>query len=131
MAIAMTPLARLAMLLDLPELKAFEQTDALRRANEIKPLIATRIGERSTTEWLAVLEPEDIWCAEVLDWPALSAKGGFEALDMLQKVRNASGAESVMVRCPLRLDGLRIGSEVGAPLLGAHTEEIRAELGIG
>ncbi len=130
LAVAMTPLARLADLFELPALGTFEQSDALTRANEIKPLLQSRIAERTTADWLAILEPADVWCAEILDWPALSETEGFAALDMLQTVRNGAGSEATVVQCPIRLDGTRLPSDRGAPALGADTADLLAELGL-
>ncbi|MEV8467519.1 CoA transferase [Fluviibacterium sp. DFM31] len=131
LAVAMTPLARLAELFDLPALRAFDQSEALKRANEIKPLLQARIAEKTTADWLAVLEPTDVWCAEILDWPALADSAGFAALDILQTIRNAAGSETVMVKSPMRFDGQRPASARGAPALGADTETILNELGLG
>lgn len=130
LAVAMTPLKRLAALFDLPELLEFDQSDALKRANEIKRLLQARIRERRTADWLAVLEPADVWCAEILDWPALAESEGFAALDILQTIRNKAGSEAQMVRCPIRLDGCRPSSSRGAPALGADTSDLLEELGL-
>ncbi|MDV7145600.1 CoA transferase [Tropicimonas sp. TH_r6] len=130
LAVAMTPLKRLAELFALPALGAFDQSDALKRANEIKPLLQARISERTTAEWLAILEPADVWCAEVLDWPRLAESEGFAELDMLQTVRNGAGSEMKMVQCPMRLDGSRLPSPLGAPALGADSDTLLNELGL-
>ena len=45
--------------------------------DEIKAIIAQRIADTDGRAWLAVLEPADIWCAKVLDWPELMEHDGF------------------------------------------------------
>lgn len=69
LALAMMPLSKLAPLLDLPALADYTPNDAFLRRDEIKSLLASRLQQKTAAEWLAILEPADIWAAEVLDWP--------------------------------------------------------------
>ena len=38
-------------------------------------MIADHVATQPTAHWLARMQPVDIWCAEVLDWPTLSRRG--------------------------------------------------------
>ncbi|MEP2119784.1 CaiB/BaiF CoA transferase family protein, partial [Bauldia litoralis] len=109
MAIAMTPLGKLADLLELDELAPYRDTPAtwFTARDEIKAIIARRIETRTIDEWLAILEPADIWCAKVLDWNELLASDGFKALDMLQTVEREDDVSIETTRSPLRIDGVR------------------------
>ena len=40
-----------------------------------------------------ILEPADIWCAEVLDWQSLLEHEGYKVLEMEQTVRRGNGFE--------------------------------------
>ena len=91
--------------------------------------IAGRIAERTTAEWLAMLEPAGIWCAPVLDWPALLEAESFRALNMLQSIGTRSGSIRTTAS-PLRIDGARPLSAEGAPGIGQHTDAIREEFGL-
>ena len=71
LALAMTPMRRLAELMDRPEFAAFDGKAAFERRDEAKRMIAEQLATRTTAQWLAIFEPADLWCAEVLDWPAL------------------------------------------------------------
>ena len=88
------------------------------------------MATRTVDDWLAVLEPADIWCAKVLDWPELMASEGFAALDMLQTVTRGDGVSIRTTRLPLRLDGHRPRVRDAAPLIGAHSAAIRKEFGL-
>jgi CoA:oxalate CoA-transferase len=126
LALAMTPLDRIEVLLDLPGLATgdgFVDRDALLAR------IAARLAERTTDAWLAVLEPQGIWCAPVLDWPALLEAESFRALGMLQSVGTRSGTIRTTAS-PLRIDGSRPLSGNGAPAIGQHTAAIRDEFGL-
>ncbi len=79
LAIAMMPIAKLAPLLEADTLIPFadDPKSAFAKRDEIKRLIAARIAEKTVDEWLAILEPADIWCARVLNWEELLASEGF------------------------------------------------------
>jgi CoA:oxalate CoA-transferase len=132
LAIAMTPLPKLAELMQIETLApylgdtklAFTARDAIKRA------IADKVATRSVDDWLAVLEPADIWCARVMDWPALLASEGFRTLDMLQTVTRADGVSIETTRLPLRLNGSRPVNTAAAPLIGAHSAAIRKEFNL-
>ncbi len=126
LALAMMPLARLAALIDLPALAdlAAESGAEFTRRDAAKRLIAAQLATRPTAAWLAILEPADVWCAEVLDWPALLRSEGFRALDMLQSVRRPDGTSLRTTRIPLRVDGVRRSGQRAAPALGADTATV-------
>ncbi|RWE74690.1 MAG: CoA transferase [Mesorhizobium sp.] len=132
LAIAMTPIPKIADLLDLPELDPFRDKPAtwFTARDEIKAIIARRIAEKTTDQWLAILEPADIWCAKVLTWPELMENDGFKALDMLQTVTREDNVSILTTRSPLRVDGARAKVDRAAPRIGEHSEKIRAEFGL-
>ncbi|TIW23930.1 MAG: CoA transferase [Mesorhizobium sp.] len=132
LAIAMTPIPKIADLLELPELDPFRDKPAtwFTARDEIKAIIARRIAEKTTDEWLAILEPADIWCAKVLTWPELMENDGFKALDMLQTVTREDNVSILTTRSPLRVDGARAKVDRAAPRIGEHSEKIRAEFGL-
>src|SRR3546814_18848083 len=77
---AMMPLDRLGPRLALgPVGEPFADRDA------IKARIAGRLVQRTTDDWMAALRAHDIWCAPVLDWPALLASDAFARLGMRQR----------------------------------------------
>lgn len=132
LAIAMTPIPRLADLLGMPELDPWRDDPKswFTARDEIKHRIAQKLGTDTTEHWLSILEPADIWCAKVLDWPELMTNPGFTALDMLQTVERADNVSIRTTRSPLRVDGVRPSSSVAAPRIGQHTDAIRAEFGL-
>ena len=131
LALAMTHLPTLGKLLDLPALREIaDQADGFRRRDEIKQIIAQRLKQHSTEQWLEILNAADIWCAEVLDWPKLCATEAFQQLAMVQTLGDASGIEVLTTRIPIRLDGDLLTSERLAPRVGQHTETIQQEFGL-
>jgi len=96
--------------------------------DRIKAILASHLETRTTAHWLSVLEPADIWCADVLDWKRLLQHDGFKVLGMLQTVRRRSGTVYQTTRCPIHIDGQRLYSEKGSPDLGEDTDRITTEL---
>ena len=132
LAIAMTPIPRLADLMGIEALAPFRDAPAtwFTERDRIKALIAETVATRTVDDWLAVLEPADIWCARVLNWQEMLASDGFRALDMLQTVTRADGVSILTTRSPLRINGARAMGEDAAPLIGAHSAAIRAEFAL-
>jgi crotonobetainyl-CoA:carnitine CoA-transferase CaiB-like acyl-CoA transferase len=131
LAIAMTPLGKLQKLLEIEALGAYADPKSWFTARDaIKQLIAERLSAQSTAHWLSILEPADIWCAKVLDWPELMASEGFKALDMLQVVTREDNVSITTTRSPLRINGKRAQTTRAAPLIGEQSAKIRAEFGL-
>jgi CoA:oxalate CoA-transferase len=128
-AIAMTPLEKLATALDLPFI-ALPAKAGFERRDEIKRAIADHVAAQPTAHWLKRMQPVDIWCAEVLDWPGLLDGESFRRLDMLQTVVRPEGHAVRTTRSPIRVDGQRKVCSAAAPLIGEHTEALRAEMGL-
>ena len=128
-AIAMTPLPRLGELLDLEFLKSLhDQKTWFTNRDEIKKKIGDWVIERSTQAILDILEPADIWCAEVLDWEKMLKHKGFQILDMTQRIKSLDGLDIKTLRCPIRVDGEIYKSELAAPKVGQDNEKIIKEM---
>ncbi len=132
LAIAMMPIPRLADLLELEALAPYRDRPEtwFTKRDEIKAIIAGRIAEKTIDEWLAILEPADIWCAKVLTWSEMMESDGFKVLDMLQTVTREDDVSILTTRSPLRVDGVRARVGRAAPRVGEHSESIRAEFGL-
>ena len=132
LAIAMTPIPKLADLLDMPELDPYRDDPPswFRERDQIKELIALKIATKTIDEWLAILEPADIWCAKVLNWHEMMESDGFKSLDMLQTVTRDDDVSILTTRSPLRVDGIRPQFDRAAPRIGEHSAAIREEFGL-
>lgn len=121
-AIAMAPIAKLAELMNCPDLEPLSNPgEAFVRRDEIKAVLRDHLLTQNVSHWLERLEPADIWCAKVQDWPELIQSEGFNALDALQTITAPDGTEIKTTRCPIRIDGETRKSEKGGPALGSHT----------
>ncbi|WP_174801351.1 CaiB/BaiF CoA transferase family protein [Martelella limonii] len=132
LALAMMPIDQLADALGIGALAPYRGKPDLwfSARDDIKRIIADVLKEQATEHWLAILEPADIWCAKVLDWPELMDHAGFKVLDMLQTVTREDGIEIRTTRSPLRVDGKRMQTRRAAPRIGEQSTAIRAEFGL-
>lgn len=132
LALAMTPLGKLRDLLQLAALDPYagDPKSWFGERDAIKTIISNELATKPTAHWLELLEPADIWCAKVLEWPELLESDGFKALDMLQTVTRDDGVSILTTRSPLRIDGQRTTTNRAAPLIGEQSAAIRREFGL-
>lgn len=128
LALAMTPsLATLGQLMGI-DLSQYEG-QGLQQRDAIKAAIAAVTPTRTTAAWLAALQPADIWCAEVMDWPALRSHPVWAQLGMQQRFGTDAFAFDGIAG-PLRLNGARPTAPGAAPPLGADTTRIITDFGL-
>lgn len=128
LAIAMGSVPRLGQLLGIEALTKYtEPTGWFDNRDEIKALLAEFLRGQTTEHWLSVLEPADVWCAEVMTWPKLLQHDGFKVLDWVQRVYRDEQVSFETTRCPIRIDGRILTSSKGAPRVGQHNNAISAE----
>jgi CoA:oxalate CoA-transferase len=111
-----------------PLLHYLEPAQAFTQRDEIKATLAAHLRTDTTEAWLAILEPADIWCANVLSWDKLLDHEGFAALNMVQEVTMSDGYSYRTTRCPIRFDGELLTSPLGSPQLGQDNAAILAEI---
>jgi crotonobetainyl-CoA:carnitine CoA-transferase CaiB-like acyl-CoA transferase len=128
LAMAMGSVTRLGELLACPAMASYSDPKSwFECRDEIKRILANHLKTRTTDEWLALLEPADIWCSDVFTWSRLVNHDAFKALDMVQNVTCHDGSILRTTRCPIRIDGEIYKSSNGAPRVGQHTEDITEE----
>ncbi|MBE7416191.1 MAG: CoA transferase [Ideonella sp.] len=100
-------------------------TNALRieHRDVLAPLIAGWMLERTTAEWTALLEPNTVPCAPILELPEV-----FRHPQVTARGLQIDNAGMPMVAAPMRLDGQRAVSSAPAPRLDEHGAAIRAAL---
>lgn len=128
LALAMASIPVLGRLLGCePLLNYTEPSGWFEQRDEIKAFIAEHLLSASSAHWLGLLEPADIWCAEVLDWERLRAHRAYRLLEMEQTVQKGNGLEYATTRCPIRFNGEKYFDRQGSPDIGEHTDRIREE----
>lgn len=131
LALAMGSVTRLGELLVCPALLTYTDPKSLfDQRDEIKSILVHHLKNQSTQHWLNILEPADIWCADVLTWPRLFEHEAFKSLQMIQTVGTRPEATMRTTRCPIRIDGQLLTSPTGAPRIGEHNTEIAHEFNL-
>ncbi|MEN9910064.1 MAG: hypothetical protein RLZZ540_3223 [Bacteroidota bacterium] len=126
MSLAMGSIPVLAELLSCEDLKQFPENKFTLR-DDIKSILATHLLTQDSEYWLNILEPADIWCANVLNYEQLFAQEGFQVLDFVQQVEMLDGYSYKTTRCPIRIDGELFTSGKASPKLGQDNESIIKE----
>ena len=98
--------------------------------HEIKKMIGDWLITQSPQHWLDILQPADIWCAEVLEWDKMMQNDGFKVLDMLQRIKRFDGLDIQTLRCPIRINDQIYKSDRAAPVVGQHTKQISEEFSL-
>lgn len=131
LALAMGSIPVLGKLLDCPALRTYQERQSwFDQRDEIKSILRDHLATNTTAYWLSLLEPADIWCADVLSWERLRQTDGYRVLDMEQEVFCPAGTPLKTLRCPIRIDGAILKSPLGAPAIGQHTVAIDSEFAI-
>ena len=111
----------------LPEFTTHSQQ--LERRSELNQRLAQRFREKTTSEWLAELEPKGVLCArintllEAAEDPQLKANG------MFVEMEHARAGKMRLLGTPIRLHGTPPVPRQFAADLGEHTHEVLEQLG--
>jgi crotonobetainyl-CoA:carnitine CoA-transferase CaiB-like acyl-CoA transferase len=90
---------------------------------ELVAVVATWMRERSTDAWVALLEPNHVPCAPILELPQVFAHPQVVARGM-----RVDAGGLAMVAPPMRFDGQRPMADPAPPALDEHGEAIRGAL---
>ncbi|MFD2036531.1 CaiB/BaiF CoA transferase family protein [Belliella marina] len=128
LALAMGDIPFLGKLLGCKELEVYtDKSSWFPLRDEIKTVLAKHLTGKSTQYWLDLLEPADIWCAEVFDYGQLRKQEGYRQLNMEMDVKHSNGGTIKTTRCPIRVNGQLLTSNKAAPTLGQQQQEISKE----
>lgn len=100
------------------------------KRDEIIALLAGVLKLKTTAEWIAILEPLNIWCSEVLTYKESLAHEGYSVLGMQQQINLPDGTSITTTRCPIRIDDTRLYSDKPAPKPGAQTTVINQQFNL-
>lgn len=124
LALAMVSIPYLGNLIGCTKLTDYRDLTKLpEQRDEIKQILADYLKSNTTKHWLSILEPADIWCADVYTWDKLLNSEGFQSLNMIQTVKRKNGTRLFTTRCPITIDGQYFTSEKAAPALGQNNHD--------
>ncbi|WP_223549057.1 CaiB/BaiF CoA-transferase family protein [Aestuariivivens sp. NBU2969] len=131
LALAMGQIPVLGELLGCEKLKEYQDINSwFDKRDEIKHVLSNHLATDTTQKWLSLLEPADIWCADVMNWERLMKTEAYQVLNMEQEVKMGDGFKFKTTRCPIRIDGEILLSPKGTPNLGEHNKHIVSEFNL-
>jgi len=104
-----------------------DKTSWFDKRDEIMLLLSDQIKNKTTAQWLTQLEAEGIWCAEILTYAEALQHEGYLAQGIKQEVTLPDGSSLSTTRCPIRINGEQLYSDIAAPRPGAQTEAINQQ----
>jgi CoA:oxalate CoA-transferase len=131
LALAMTPLHRLAAILECSELNSSGKKPwKVEEKERIHGLLSRLFLSKQAAEWESFLTSQGVWCAEVLDWERVLATQAVKRLKMIPD-RGSSTNKACNIALPIRLDGNRAQAGSVSPRLNEDAEKIRTEFLLG
>ncbi len=131
LALAMNSLGTLGELLNLQEVADYDgdAEGAYRDRDQIKRMLETRLRERSTAEWLSILELHDVWCSDVKDFDGVFSDPQVLDQQVVAELEHPRIGPLKVIRAPLKMSDTPPEMRLPPPLVGQHTAEILRELG--
>lgn len=131
-AISLTSMEDLAAGLEAAEvLDRFPDKEAaIAGQDELNALVSRLVANRTAQECLDALDTAGVWCAPVNDYRQMKTDPYVRWGQRRLRVDHPEAGEVDLVGNPITLDGEELPARRAAPLLGEHTTELLAELGL-
>ena len=118
-----------------PELAAdprfAKNADRVRHRALLVPLLAERLRTRPRAEWLAALEAAKVPCGPINGLDDVFADPQVNERAMTVTLPHPLAGQVELVASPMKLSATPPTARRAPPLLGQHTDEVLAEIGLG
>jgi len=102
----------------------------VRHRDMLVPLLAARLRQRSRADWLAALEAAKVPCGPINDFAEVFADPQVRERGMTVTVPHPHNDALELVASPMKLSATPVQLRRPPPLLGQHTDEVLAEIGV-
>ena len=103
-------------------------SERVKHCNELISILKPIFLTKATSEWLAMLEAEDIPCGPINTLDKVFSLPQVEAREMLVHMEHSEIGDLRLIGSPLKFSDTPVGYRLPPPKLGEHTEEILKEL---
>lgn len=124
LALAMGDLQKIAAVIGLPEEHYHDQSTWFSQRDTIMQELGQALREKTTQEWVALLETAGIWCGSVHDYHAFLQEENFVQTGMLQEIALHDGTALRTTRSVYGIDGHYLYADKPAPKVGEDNEKI-------
>ncbi|MDP1900252.1 MAG: CaiB/BaiF CoA-transferase family protein [Rubrivivax sp.] len=102
----------------------------VRHRELLVPLLAERLRQRTRADWLAALEAAKVPCGPINDLAEVFADPQVLSRGMVARMPHPLNRTLDLVASPMRLSATPVQWRRAPPLLGQHTAEVLAEMGV-
>jgi len=103
--------------------------DRVTRYDELRPLLAARLGERPRAQWLEALTAAGVPCGSVRDIGEVLGDPQLAARDMIARLEHAAAGAIRALGVPIKLSDTPGTVRTPPPQLGEHTDAVLGDLG--
>jgi formyl-CoA transferase/CoA:oxalate CoA-transferase len=103
--------------------------DRVTRYSALRPILASRLRDRTRAEWLDVLTKAGVPCGSVRSIGETLTDPQLEARDMIARLEHAAAGAIRTLGVPIKLSDTPGTVRTPPPTLGEHTESVLRELG--
>ena len=128
LAIAMSSVALLARLLDVPSLLSYDSKNVMGGRDEVKRLLEQATLRWTTAALLEHLLAADVWCAPVQDYSQVVEDPQIRHNGILTQFDHPTAGAVTTVGQPVRFSETVSTTQLAPPLLGQHSREVLTEL---
>lgn len=100
------------------------------KRDEIGVLFSGIIVQKSTEEWISILENAGVWCARVLNYQEVFNQDAVKQAEAIQSVKTLQNTEIKTTRSPIKINESRLYSAKSAPKVGAGNALINQEFNL-
>lgn len=128
LALAMGNLSKISQLIGC-DISAF-YTDAatsFENRDDLLSILGQTLITNTNQHWLNLLEPEDIWCAAVLNYSEATELEVYKNQQISQPLDLGQGKTIHTTRSPISINGEKLYATKAAPKIGADNEKINNE----
>lgn len=101
----------------------------LARKEELNAILADRFLEKTTQEWISVLEPQGVLCGEIKSFEEATEDPQIHVNEMIVEMEHPRLGGLRLIGTPLRLYGTPPSYRTPPADLGEHNREVLSELG--
>ena len=131
LALSISPLATIGEAIGEPKLASYTEKDTWTKQDEIGDLVAGRLPLKTNAEWMAIMEPLQIWHAPIQDYAAIMNDPQVKHMKSIVEVPGGGPTKKPvkLVNHPVLYDGQSAEVNLPPQRLGSQTTEILSELG--